>query len=197
VAPLLLEVARRHPRLELEVSFSDRRVDLVEEGFDLAVRGGPLADSAGLVSRRLGTQVMVVCGAPSYLAERGRPESLADLARHECVGYGRKSYVRPWRFPDAEGRMQEAPITSRVRFDDTEAIAVAAVAGAGLALLPSWLVADRMRSGELVRVLEGVPGMSCEIRAIWPQARHLPSRVRVAVNALVARTPALLAVARG
>ena len=105
--------------------------------------------------------------------------------------------VQPWRFPDAEGGLQEAPISSRVRFDDTEAIAVAATAGAGLALLPSWLVADKMRSGQLVRVLEGVPGMSCEIRAIWPQTRHLPSRVRVTIDALVAGIPKLLAMTPG
>lgn len=193
VAPILLDVARRYPRLSLEVLFSDRCVDLVEKGVDLAVRGGPLADRAGLTSRRLGTQVMVVCAAPAYLAERGRPRSLADLEHHQCLAYG----GRPWRFLDAEGRKQEVEIASRIRFDDMEAIAGAAAAGAGLAWLPSWLVADRIRSGALARVLDDVPGLGCEIYAVWPQTRHLPSKVRVVVDALVARAPALLAVTPG
>lgn len=192
VAPILVNVAQRHPQLELEVTFSDRRTDLVEEGFDLAVRGGNLGDSAGLMSRRLGTQVTLVCAAPSYLAERGRPRSLADLVHHEGLAQGRESGIVPWRFLDAEGRTQEAPFASRIRFDDMEAIVDAAVAGAGLAWLPCWMITDRIRSGALVRVLEEVPGWCCDIYAVWPQTRHLPSKVRVVIDELIARVPGLL-----
>ncbi|UQA56897.1 LysR family transcriptional regulator [Polyangium aurulentum] len=197
VAPLLLDLARRHPRLELEVSFSDRYVDLVEEGVDLAIRGGTLADSAGLMSRRLGTQVKVVCAAPSYLAERGLPRTLADLARHECLAYSVTSRVRAWQFLDAEGRSQEAPISSRIHFDDMEALADAAAAGAGIAWLPGWLVADRIRSGALVRVLEGESDVGCDVHAVWPRTSHLPSKVRVVIHELAARVPRLLAATPG
>jgi DNA-binding transcriptional LysR family regulator len=197
VAPILLDAARRHPQLELEVSFSDRFVDLVDEGVDLAIRGGPLADSAGLMSRKLGTQLKVVCAAPSYLAERGRPETLADLVHHECLAYGPAFRARSWQFRDAQGNTQEAPISSRIRFDDMEALADAAAAGAGLAWLPGWLVADRIRSGALVRVLEGESDTGCDVHAVWPRTRHLPSKVRVIIHELSARVPRLLAVMPG
>ncbi|XXF77243.1 LysR family transcriptional regulator [Myxococcaceae bacterium GXIMD 01537] len=193
VAPVLLELARRHPRLELELSLSDRMVDLVEEGVDLAVRLGPLADRAGLVSRRLGVQRMVVCGAPAYVAKRGRPKKLADLERHDGVVYAKPGSTVPWRFLDDSGGTREASIRSRFRFDDLEAIASAAVAGAGLAWLPHWLVARRLRDGELVQVVEAERGFLHEVHAVWPQTRHLPTKVRFAVDALVASIPALLA----
>ncbi|EYF06140.1 LysR family transcriptional regulator [Chondromyces apiculatus] len=193
VAPILLDLARHHPQLELEVSLTDRVIDLVEDGIDLAVRVGPLASSAGLMSRRLGTQVMVVCAAPSYLAERGTPTTLADLDLHQNIAYGRDSGIVQWRFADAGGRERTTAIKSRIRFDDLEVIADATLAGAGIAWLPCWLVADRLREGTLVRVLAREKGLGCDIHAVWPQTRHLTSKVRTAIDALAARVPALLA----
>ncbi|WP_050436168.1 LysR family transcriptional regulator [Chondromyces crocatus] len=189
VAPILVEVAQEYPQIALEVSFTDRCVDLVEEGVELAIRGGPLADSAGLMSRRLGKQVMVVCGSPEYLADRGTPDVLDELALHEGLVYGREGRVVPWRLLDAEGHARELTLPSRIRFDDLEAIAAAAVAGAGLAWLPCWLVADALRAGTLVPVLEGERAFGYDIHAVWPLTQHLPSRVRVAIDALVARVP--------
>jgi DNA-binding transcriptional LysR family regulator len=193
VAPILVDVARRHPRLELDISFTDRPVDLIEDGFDLVVRTGTLADNAGLVARRLGMQVMVICTAPAYLAEHGHPLTLDDLAGHESLAYGRGNRIVPWRFLSTDGRVREAQITSRMRFDDLEAIADAATAGAGLAWLPYWLVADRIRSGDLVKVLEGERGLGYDIHAVWPQTRHLPLKVRVVIDELAARIPATMA----
>lgn len=189
VAPILLEIVRRHPRLELEMSFTDRRVDLVQEGFDLAIRTGELHDSAGLVARCLGAQTMILCGSPGYLAAHGTPEGLADLAGHRAVVYGRAGWVSRWNFHDARGRVHDLALESRLRLDDLEAIADAALAGDGLAWLPGWLVAGHLRSGALVRVLEHETSRSFDVYAVWPQARHLPMRVRLVIDELVRRIP--------
>jgi DNA-binding transcriptional LysR family regulator len=192
-APLLWGLTRQHRELEVELSFSDRVVDLVEDGYDLAIRVAPLSDHAGLTARRLGVQEMVVCAAPAYLRKHGRPAALADLARHEAVAYGRSGAVKPWCFPDAEGGERQVRVRSRLCFDDLETIADAAAQGAGLAWLPYWLVAERVRGAQLVLVLEEERRYGSEIYAVWPQNKHLPSKVRAAIDVLAARIPERLA----
>lgn len=192
VAPLLRELAGRHPGLEVEVSFSDRLVDLIEDGFDLAIRAAPLTDHAGLTTRRLGVQTMVVCAAPAYLARKGRPKRVADLDGHEAVIYGRNGVSKPWRFLDERGGEKRVTVPSRLRFDDVEAIADAAVHGAGLAWLPCWLIAERLREGQLVEVMEDEHRYGNELHAVWPQNKHLPSKVRMAIDLLAARIPEVL-----
>jgi DNA-binding transcriptional LysR family regulator len=188
-APLLWELTRKHPGLEVELSFSDRVVDLIEDGYDLAIRVAPLADHAGLTARRLGVQEMVVCASPGYLRKHGRPRTLADLERHEGVVYGRNGVGKPWRFPDENGVDQRISVPHRLLFDDLETLADAATQGAGLAWLPCWLVAERVRAGQLVPVLKEERRHDNEVFAVWPQNRHLPSKVRVAIDVLVARIP--------
>lgn len=95
IAPLLIELAQEHPGLELEMSFSDRVVDLVEEGFDMAVRNGALADSSVLVARRLGEHRMVLCAAPDYLLKNGQPQTVDDLRQHTAINYTRAGRVLP------------------------------------------------------------------------------------------------------
>ncbi|MCP3064719.1 LysR family transcriptional regulator [Myxococcus sp. K38C18041901] len=192
VAPLLGELARQHPELEVELSVSDRVVDLIEEGFDLAIRVAPLSDHAGLTARRLGVQNMVVCASPAYLARRGRPKSLEDLGKHEAVLYGRQGTAKPWRFPDPRGGERLVPMRGRLRFDDLEAIADEAVRGAGLAWLPCWLVAARLSKGELTLLLQEEGRHGNEVFAVWPQNKHLPSKVRAAIDLLAARIPEIL-----
>ncbi|MCP3135944.1 LysR family transcriptional regulator [Pyxidicoccus xibeiensis] len=189
VAPLLWELTRQHPGLQLEMAFSDRVVDLVEDGFDLAIRVAPLADQAGLTARRLGVQSMVVCASPGYLARHGAPKSLDELVTHEAIAYGRNGVGKPWRFPDGQGGERLVSVPARLRFDDVEAIADAAVGGAGLAWLPCWLIAEHLREGRLVEVLKDAPRYGNEIYAVWPQSKHLPSKVRAAIDLLVARIP--------
>ncbi|NVJ20722.1 MULTISPECIES: LysR family transcriptional regulator [Myxococcus] len=188
-APLLWELTRQHPGLELELCFSDRVVDLIEEGFDLAIRAAPLAAHAGLTARKLGVQMMSVCASPRYVARRGRPRTLADLAKHEAINYGRAGVSNSWRFPDGQGGERLIAVQGRLRFDDLETIADAAVQGAGLAWLPSWLIAERVHKGELVTLLENEGHHGNELFAVWPQNKHLPSKVRAAIDILVARIP--------
>ncbi|MGR2737962.1 LysR family transcriptional regulator [Billgrantia sp. Q4P2] len=192
VVPIVLDILRRYPQLELEMSFTDRRVDLVEEGFDLVVRSGELPDSAGLVARRIGVQKLVVCAAPAYLAERGRPQALADLGGHEVIVYGRAGWSKAWNFLDAKGEARDLQWRGRIRLDDLEAIADATLAGEGLAWLPGWLIAEHLRSGALVRILENEASRDVDIHAVWPQSRHLPMRVRVVIDELVKRIPTFM-----
>ncbi|MBP8276999.1 MAG: LysR family transcriptional regulator [Propionivibrio sp.] len=191
-APVLLALARRHPRLKVEMSFTDQVVDLVEEGYDLAVRVGRLPDSGTLAARRLATQRMVICAAPSYLAEHGKPADEDALSRHVGIVYGRSGRVVPWHVRDPAGHELKPRIDARLVFDDLQAIADAAIAGAGLAWLPCWLVAKHVRTGELELVLDCDHRSTTEIHAVWPHSRYLPIKTRMAIDALVAETPKLV-----
>ena len=190
VAPVLTKLAARHPKLELELSFNDRPVDLIEDGFDLAIRSGVIGNAAGLMTRAIGSERLIICGAPAYLAKHGRPKRLDDLQRHTGVLYSRAGHIRTWEFQTGDRKaLVEATPPSRLRFDDAEAIADAAAAGHGLACLPNWLIRDRVRSGTLIPVLEDVPSLEIVTRALWPETPHLPLRVRFAIDALAAALP--------
>ncbi len=179
VGPLLLALARRHPELSLELAFSDRRVDLVEEGLDLAIRSGELADTSGLIARPVGMQWMALCAAPAYLAERGHPRSIDALeAPHEAVLYARDGQISSWRFHDAEGRLVDVTLPSRLRCDSAEVLLEAAVGGMGLARLPAWLAADALAAGTLVRVFEEPKPFGFELNVIRSRSRYLPFKTR-------------------
>jgi DNA-binding transcriptional LysR family regulator len=189
VAPVLARLAAEHPRLELDLSFSDRPVDLIEDGFDLAIRNGEIGDGTGLMTRTVSLQRMTVCASPAYLDNHGRPESLDDLAAHQAITYGRAGRVKAWQFPIGNGVPREVTPPSRMRFDDIEAIADAVEAGYGLAWLPCWLIRERVRIGALVTLLENVPRLSFRTHALWPATPHQPLRVRLAIDALAAALP--------
>ncbi|TIS94826.1 LysR family transcriptional regulator, partial [Mesorhizobium sp.] len=107
VAPVLFDISRQFPDLTIEISFNDRRVDLIEEGIDLAVRMGDLDDSLSLAARRIYAQRSAICAAPSYLEKHGRPRSIDDLASHSVIGYGRDGIVRPWSVRHADGHIEK------------------------------------------------------------------------------------------
>lgn len=192
VAPILLDLAKEHPDLTLELSFNDRAVDLVEEGFDLAVRVGILPDSGGLVARRLGEHKMAFCASPAYLRRAGRPKTFDDLARHAGLAYTRFGRVIPWQVM-ADGRPAELQPAARLLSDDFNAVLEAAIAGMGVAWLPYWLARDALRAGTLKELLPGQQSVVYAIHAVWPYTQHLPLKVRAAVDALLERLPARLA----
>lgn len=185
VAPLMAGLMQRHPKLEVEIGFTDRPVDLAHEGYDLGVRVGELADTAELVARRLGSQRMVVCAAPAYLARHGRPRRLEDLEHHAGVLYAGAGAEKGWRLRTDDGGPPPRP-TARLRLDDVQAIADAAVAGLGVAWLPCWLVARHIAAGTLELVLEDRHLLAAPIHAVWPRGRHLPLKTRLAIDALAA-----------
>lgn len=187
VMPVLLETVRLYPELGLDVTFNNRRVDLVEEGFDLAIRIGHLDDSTSVVARRLGVQQMVVCAAPSYLQAHAAPASPDDLSDHDCLTYFYGGRTSPWLFPGPDGLAQPRQVQGRLRLGSGDAIADAALAGQGLAQLPTWLIAEHLISGALVALLPEHVCAGLPIHAIWPQGRQSTPKVRVVIDELVAR----------
>lgn len=188
VAPILIELAKAHPALTLELSFTDRRVDLIEEAFDLAIRIGALPDSSSLVARPLGEHHMVFCASPDYLRRRGKPESLEALNAHDAV-----SYLRFDRGPHWPPRTDIQPKT-RLLMDDMRAVADAALAHMGIAWLPYWLVREALLRGQLQEVLQEHSGEMFAIHAVWPYTPHRALKIRVAVDALLAQLPPRMAV---
>ncbi|HGL5850569.1 TPA: LysR family transcriptional regulator [Enterobacter hormaechei] len=192
IAPLLIELAQEHPGLELEMSFSDRVVDLVEEGFDMAVRNGALADSSVLVARRLGEHRMVLCAAPDYLLKNGQPQTVDDLRQHTAINYTRAGRVLPWQLMDYDGTSRTFIPRSSLNMDDLQAICDAALAGHGLAWLPCWMVIKEIHQGNLAPLLKQAPDVRFDVHAVWQQTPHLPLRVRIAIDMLVKRLPAVM-----
>jgi DNA-binding transcriptional LysR family regulator len=188
-APILRAYARQHEKLELELSFSDRQIDLIADGFDLAVRNGALGNGTALHARRLASPRKALCASPSYLSARGEPHSLADLSEHETLVYWRNDHGLTWQLPDATGALIDLLVTSRLRFDDLEVIADAAVDGMGLAWLPYWLIHERVQAGELIELWADRPRAAMECYAVWPTNQYLPLRSRLAIDALATELP--------
>lgn len=189
VLPTLLEMAGQFPALDLSLSFSERTIDLVEQGFDLAIRIGRLPDDGQLVARRLGVQRLVICAAPDYLQQRGRPESITDLRRHDCIS-GPRQHQDHWilRTPQdqtTQFEISQFEIQARHRFSDGEAMLAAGIAGCGIMQMPTWLVGADIAAGRLQTVLDDYAGADMPIHAIWPKTRFIQPRVRTVVDRLV------------
>jgi DNA-binding transcriptional LysR family regulator len=192
VAPLLIELAQEHPGLELEMSFSDRVVDLVEEGFDMAVRNGTLQDSSVLIARKLGEHRMVLCAAPEYLLKKGQPQSVDDLSQHTAINYLRAGRVLPWQLMDSEGTSRTFTPRSSLNMDDLQAICDAALVGHGIAWLPCWMAVNDIHQGKLVPLMKQAPDVRFDVHAVWQQTPHLPLRVRMAIDTLASRLPSMM-----
>jgi DNA-binding transcriptional LysR family regulator len=191
VAPLLHGLIRDNPGLEVQLTFSDTRLDLLEQGYDLAVRSGEPTEAAGLATRLVTQQITGIFAAPDYLARHGTPQSAAELMDHTTILYDRRGQTLRWAVEDEtapEGRHLVEP-RSRFRLDDLEAIADAAAAGLGLALLPTWLAASRVGDGSLVQVMPVRAGAKVDIRLLWPQTPAMPLRLRTAIDLLVRGLP--------
>ncbi|WP_245804313.1 LysR family transcriptional regulator [Andreprevotia lacus] len=191
--PILLALAQRYPELSMEVLYSDQVTNLIEAGIDLAIRGGPLGDSPGLQARGLGMQYMVLCASLAYLAQHPAPQTLADLAAHEGIAYTRSGQKVAWRFYREDGELEEIRMRGRCTLNDLEAIRDAGLAGMGLIWMPRWLIRDELRSGALIPLLDHLPDYGIPMHLVWPHNRHLPSRMRVLIDALAAELPGLLA----
>ncbi|HEX7923110.1 MAG TPA: LysR family transcriptional regulator [Bradyrhizobium sp.] len=193
VAPLLLKLAQKYPALELDLSFGDPVADLMEGGYDLAIRTGDLDEQSGVIARRIARQRMVVCGSRAYLKAHGKPRTLDELGQHQALAYRRLGRARPWLFPRDGQKPREVWPAGRLRLDDLEAIADAAARGMGLAWLPSWLVRERLDNGTLVRVLGNEGELPYDCHALWLPTPRLPLKVRLAVDTLAAALPKLVA----
>lgn len=185
LSPLLSEFLTRYPEMRIEASFSERRVDLVDEGYDLAVRIGSLDDSS-LIARRLGKTGRFVVGSPAYLAARGEPKSARDLRDHDCLHFSYQQSGATWQLREG-GEDISVRVSGRLMANSGEALMEAALAGLGLAWLPDFVVADAIHSGRLVPVLPDLSDSDLPIWAVYPHSRHLAPKVRLFVEHLHAR----------
>jgi len=184
VAPTLLQLARSHPELQLDLDFSDQYADVIGQGYDLCVRAGSPQDVGGLMARRIATESTIVCASPAYVAQHGEPNDFAALAQHEKIAYTRGGRTQVWRFPSAKGRTTDIVPSTRFHLDDLGSILDFALAGFGLAWLPDWLVDEHLQSGHLLRLMPQIPPLTSNLYAVWPETPYLARRVRVAIDAL-------------
>ena len=186
IVPRLGAFQARYPEVELALTFTDRYIDLVEEGVDVAVRFGPLRDST-LVARRLSEARFQVVGSPAYFARAGRPRTPEDLKRHQCLVLAqRESRPRDWRFRRGTEDILIAP-PSRMRLSDGAAICAAACAGYGLAQMHDYYAAGPIAAGQLEPVLERFRTGPDGIFLVYPQTRHLSPKVRAFVDFMSSR----------
>ncbi|ORE96913.1 LysR family transcriptional regulator [Aurantimonas sp. 22II-16-19i] len=189
LAPLVLSYAERHPKVDVDLVLGDRRVDLIEEGFDAVVRIGELADSS-LIARPLGPYRLVLAAAPAYLAQNGRPSHPRDLAGHECLVFLGSSETRShtWRFRQ-EGEAEDVRVAGRLRMNDTRAMLHAAEAGAGIVMGPEMLIAPLVAAGRLERLLPGWDAPSWPMHVLYAPDRRPTAKLRAFLDMLVEAFP--------
>lgn len=190
VMPILAEFLENWPDVQLEVSLTDRLVDIVDDGLDLAIRIGVTHADSSLVSRVVARYPIVLCAAPGYLATRGEPQEVEDLARHDCLYFTSHGHRQAWKLRDAHQGMVKAQGRSRLRLDTGEAIRGAALAGLGIAYLPRFLVEKDLSAGALTSILPEATADSVDILALYPSKRLLEPRVRHFIDMLVSRLAA-------
>jgi DNA-binding transcriptional LysR family regulator len=179
LGPVIAGYARRYPQVTMDLSLSDRKVDIVEEGYDVAIRIGKLPES-GLIARKLGAVHGVIVGAPDYLARKGKPKVPADLARHVCLGYSLASPGDEWRL-QGPGNVVSVRSSGSIRADNGDMLRLAAMAGSGLIFQPWFIVEEDVKAGRLERVLEGYTSEELGIYAVYPSRRYLSAKVRTFV----------------
>ncbi len=186
LAPAVPDFLARHPAVTIDVTLNDRLVDLVEEGFDVGVRVGTLADSS-LIVRRLAPSRIVLCASPAYLTRRGMPRSPGELAHHACLNNTNATPSSEWRFTSMDGTPSQVKVTGPLMANNGDALQAAARAGLGLVYLPTFIVGEDLRSGRLRRVLDGFTIASSSVNVVYPHARHLSPKVRTFVDFLAER----------
>lgn len=186
IAPALNEFARQFPEIELDVAFTDRVVNLVDEGFDLAVRVGRPSDSS-MIARKLCTVRLVVLGAPDYLERHGAPATPDDISGFDCILDANFREPGRWPFRGPDGEAMSVPVAGRIRYSNAEACLEAAKAGLGLACLPAFIAGGALRAGRVKRVLETYETEPYMVHALYPHSRHLAGKVRVLVDFLIER----------
>jgi len=185
LAPAIIDYLAACPEAAIDVTLSDRVVDLVDEGFDLAIRIARLADSS-LIARRITPCRIVACAAPAYLKKHGAPRRPADLTAHNCLGYSYAALRNEWRFTGPDGA-ESVRIAGRLNANNGDVLRLAALRGEGIVIQPTFLIGDDLASGELVSILPGFVPDELVIQAVYPHSRHLSVKVRSFIDFLVAR----------
>jgi DNA-binding transcriptional LysR family regulator len=184
LAPLWPRFLARYPDIELDVALSDRVVDIVEEGYDMAIRISRVAANTH-AARKLATSRNIACAAPEYLKKHGMPRTPEDLLEHSCIGYRYSATADEWNFIDVDGRMHTVKVPCVMHTNNGDTARAAAVGGAGVIWQPQFIVGPDLRAGRLVEVMPGFRMPDIDILALYPSRRHLSAKVRVMVDFLV------------
>jgi DNA-binding transcriptional LysR family regulator len=185
VGGILLELIERHPQIRLELDFSDRQVELVAEGYDIAIRPGSLADST-LIARPLGHGVGGYFASPAYLERRGRPKLPRELAQHDCIVFSGSTRAERWLFQH-KMRSEEITVKKRIVANALSVVRLAALAGHGIAWMPGGYASADVARGKLVPVFAELWPPPIPVQLLYPTARHLAPQVRAAVELLLER----------
>lgn len=185
LAPLWPKFMAMHPEVELEIALIDRVVDIVEEGFDLAIRisrSGPTSHAA----RKLAASHNICCASPGYLKRHGTPLTPADLKEHNCIGYRYSATADEWSFSDEKGQPHPVKVSCSMHTNNGDTARAAALGGAGIIWQPTFLIGADLRAGRLVALLPGYKLPDIDVLALYPSRRHLSAKVRVMIDFLAA-----------
>jgi len=194
--PLLNIMALKYRALNIEVDFSDRVRDPATDGFDLALRLGPLPDSGDLVATRLGEQRLIICASSVYLERAGTPIDLHGLSSHNCISGLPSDGQTYWLIRGKEGHVVRHVVSSAYRFNNGHAMLEAAIAGCGVTQLPDWLCGDAIKKGQLQTILPAYQAPPTPISAMWPRTHAVLPKVRVLLEELKKELPTRLASAQ-
>ena len=186
LGPAIDAFLRTHPGIEFDLDLNDRQVDLLAEGFDLAVRIADLEDST-LIARRLAPVRHVVCASPAYLAEHGSPRHPSELAEHDCLIYTNAPNPGLWEYTDPGGRQGRVQVRARLQANNGECLRQAAEDGHGIVLEPSFILYRAFEEGKLLPILRDYQWLTIYAYAVYPRTRHLSRRVRAFVDFLAER----------
>ncbi|MDH2635605.1 LysR family transcriptional regulator [Acinetobacter nosocomialis] len=193
-APLMVKFAQQHADLQLEISFNDRTVDLVEEGFDLCIRIGALPDTTQLVAKPIGQHRMLLCASPNYLNENEAVplEYIEDLDIHTTIADPHFGQIKKWQLQKENSEPLFIKPKAKLLLNDLQAIKNAALAGAGIAWLPDWLIQNELQDGTLVQVFETMSSIAFPIHLVWPALPFMPLKTRLAIDYLAQHLPSEL-----
>ncbi len=182
LAPALTSYLEKHPDVAIKTYLSDRRVDLVTEGYDLAIRIGTLEDTS-LVAKKLGHSRRIVCATPSYFKKHGKPEKPSDLKRYNCLSYINLAEGKAWPFWEKDKKMWQ-PVSGNFMSDNGDLLYQAALSGCGITMLPAFIISDAIKQKNLVPVLEEFEDKNFDIYAVYQQTRHLSTKIRTLIDHL-------------
>jgi DNA-binding transcriptional LysR family regulator len=184
LAPIIADYLRLYPEVAIDLSLDDRCVDLLEEGFDLAIRVGALADSS-LIARRLTLAEMVLCASPDYLKQHGIPKTPRDLEQHNCLAYAYSRSRNEWRFIGPSGTEETIPVSGRFVANNGDALRIIAREAIGIIVAPQFVVEEEMKAGHLVRLLPEYRTVAFPVHAVYPHSRYLSAKARTFIDFLV------------
>ena len=184
IAPVVVQFLASYPEVKVDLRLGEANVDLIEEGFDVALRMTPPPDSS-LIVRKLATWRHVLCCSHGYLEKHGRPEQLSELAGHNCIRHVMYPFGDDWQFMDRKGTPASARVTGRLVTNSAETLRIAALQGVGICLAAGFLVHDDLEAGRLVRLLPEYRPVELSMNAVYPHRHHLSAKVRTFIDMMV------------